>query len=574
MPLRGVAKSAASSQQRKIVSAPASGFGGLVEEEHPLGRRPTDLIEARNCMRKGHMLGTRPGLELGDASYDAARTGAPGCQGFYEMRLDKDANRDLISVFDGNVYLDHDGSALDKATDSVQITTGDDYFWTFAAYQNKVFATGGKLTATVDDPWHWNGNPASKLTVLDIAGIGLSLSAQYVFSKWNFLFFSGMNGTTFSDNPLSWRYNDYASDATLAASWPTSNTLPGQLLGENFGPGSYGGEYSTGMGSFTDNKNDFLLLLTNRRIVAMAPNLSLTSNADAFAMSDGVDIGCVSQRAFVNLGQDVGDSVYLSSNGVHSFAQSKEFGNRVGEYLSWPIRNTFAGLNKSRLKYASGAYWPTEGVVLWLVSSGSSTTHNKILCLDIRGAKTLTADECKWYVWDVASGITLNCLGVARGSDDKPYIYAGDLQGRLMRFERDSYTDATSKITVSIQTANDDFGIPNKQKTVGDTYLLMQGDGSYRVRHTLVLNDGQTTGKVTSLSVPQSGSLWGTAIWGTSYWASDNATERQRVYGVGTSPTIGHKFFHDGAGQPFWIGSLTQEAFVSGPTLDAQTNES
>ena len=68
MPIRGFARQAANNQQRKLTSDTTSGFGGLVEEEHPLGRKPTDLIEARNVARKGFMLGTRPTIELDDAT--------------------------------------------------------------------------------------------------------------------------------------------------------------------------------------------------------------------------------------------------------------------------------------------------------------------------------------------------------------------------------------------------------------------------------------------------------------------------------------------------------------------------
>ncbi len=570
MPIRGFAKSAASSQQRKLTTENVAGLGGLVEEEHPLGRKSTDLVEARNCARKGYMLGTRPGLEQNDGDYDAALGGAPGVQAIYEYRYSKAANRQLLVIADGSVYKD-DGSAVAE-TGTPAISAGDDYRWSFTTFADRVYAVGGKPTATTDDLWVRNGT--GNVTKIDMTAFSgaITAGAQFIFSKWNFIFLGGLNGTTYYDNPMAGRYANWGTDPATTTNWPAANVIPGVTLGDNFGPGSYGNEYNTGFGSYTTNDNDFLLFLTNRRIVPFVPNLTLTGNEDAFSMSDSIDVGCVSQHAFVNLGQDVGDAIYMSDNGIHSLAISKQHGNRVSEYLSWPIRQTFAGLNKSRLKYTTAAYWPDEGLVLFLVATGSSTTQNRILCLDIRGANPITSETVRWYVWDWDSTITLNVLAAGRGSDDKPYIYAGDLQGRVMRFERDTYTDVGKAVSVSIQTANEDYGLLTKTKTVGDTFVLMQGAGTYQVRHTYILEDGTRSGKSTMLSVPAAGALWDTGVWDTSVWGGTNDTQRQRIYGVGASPTIGHKFSHSGLGQPFWIGSLTQEAFVSGPSPDAESN--
>jgi hypothetical protein len=568
MPLRGFAASQAKRQERKGVSNDLAILGGLVEEEHPTAVRPTDLLRARNIVRKGRTTGTRPGLAMNDAAYDAAISGTPGVQGIYEFRRNKDANRDLIVVADGVVYTG-DTTSLDKATNSVQITTGDNYLWTFDTFQNKVFAAGGKDTATVDSVWYWTGSGA--LNKLDLATIGLSAGARYVFSKWNFLFLGGLNGTAYNDNPLVIRYCNWGEDATDATKWAAANCIPGQTLGDNFGPGSYGKEYNTGMGSFQDNRNDFLLMLTNRRIITFAPNPAVAGNSTAFTMVDSIQTGCVGQNAFVNLGVDVGDAVYLSQDGIHSLVQSKEYGNTASNYLSWPIRKTFDSLNRSRLKYASGTYWPNEGLVLFLVTTGSSSTHNLILCMDIKDATVLTHETVRWYKWDF-SGINPNFITVSRGTDDVPYVYVGDLSGRVMRFGRNVYSDMDAGIASDFITKNDDYDMPYKQKTIGDTFVALQGNGSYNISHQLLLDDGQRLGQTTLVASPGGGALWGGFNWGEAEWGSNEATIRHRVSSVGTSPTVAHRFSHSTANQPFWICSLTQEVFVSGATADAQAN--
>lgn len=566
MPVRGVARAASRGQERKGVSNDLVMLGGLVEEEHPTAVRPTDLLRARNCVRKGRTTGTRPGLTLTDADYNAAIAGTPGVQGIYEFRRNRDADRDLVTVADGVAYSD-DSTALDKATNSVVISTGDDYHWTFATHADRMYAAGGNFGT--DSVWHWSGSGA--LDKFDLATMNITGGARYVFQKWNFLFLGGLGGTAYNSNPLVARYCNFGTDPTVAANWAAANVIPGQNLQENFGPGSYGSEYNTGFGSFQRDGADLLLFLTNKRIVPFAPNLAATGSSTAFVMTEPIETGCVGQNAFVNLGMDVGDAVYLSQDGIHSLSQSKTFGAKVTNYLSWPIRKTFDSLNRSRLKYATGTYWPNEGLVLFLVTTGSATTHNLILCMDIKDAPQITPDTVRWYKWDF-SGITPNYITVGRGTDDVPYVYVGDLAGRVMRFGRDVYNDMTSGIATDIVTKNDDYGMPYKQKTIGDTFVAVQGNGEYSVSYQTILDDGQRTGLTSTLSVPGGGTLWGSSTWGGGQWGSNEGTVRHRVANVGTSPTVAHRFFHSTPNQPFWLCSLSQEIFVSGSTADPDSN--
>ena len=575
MPIRGFAKNAASTQRGFVATQPMYELGGLNEDENPQVLKPTDLVRADNCVRKGSLTGTRPGVAYEGAGldYTAALTGTPKIQGIYEWRTTQDTVRKMIVVAGGNVYVDDSSGALDKSATVIASGATDPNLWTFADFQDKVWAAGGD--PTTDKVWYWDGTGAAPGVLQDPA---LTFDAQYVFTKWNFLFLGGLTGTTYDDNPMVARYCDYATDATVAANWKTANVIPGQLLGENFGGGTYGSEYNTGFASYADNSGDFLLFLTNKRIVAFKPNENLTGNADAFRISDTVATGCVNQRAFVSLGTDVGDAVYLSEAGVHSLAQSQQYGNKTSEYLSWPIRKTFDNLNRSRLKYASGAYWKNEGLVLFAVATGSSTYNDTILCLDIKNANRLTPDTVRWYKWYL-NGIQPNILVAARGADDKPYIYVGGTAGEVVRFERATYSDNSAAISCDFQTKHEDFGLPSREKHAGDLYVALQGGGNYTVQHTHVFDDGQKFGQSSLLPVPDAGGTWvndaetsGTLYWGTGNWGSDQAVIRHRIPGVGSSPTISHRFSHSGAGEPFWVGLIDQEVFVSGPSDDGTAN--
>jgi len=180
VPIRGVARAASRGQERKGVSNDLVMLGGLVEEEHPTAVRPTDLLRARNCVRKGRTTGTRPGLTLTDADYNAAIAGTPGVQGIYEFRRNRDADRDLVTVADGVAYSD-DSTALDKATNSVVISTGDDYHWTFATHADRMYAAGGNFGITAASPAYHAGEPSAVL--LDVVGVPYDATAPSIGSR-------------------------------------------------------------------------------------------------------------------------------------------------------------------------------------------------------------------------------------------------------------------------------------------------------------------------------------------------------------------------------------------------------
>lgn len=533
-------------------------FGGINEDENPSAIAPNQLREAINCARRGSMTGTRPGIAY-DTEYTEAISGTPAVQGIHEFRASRDATRYLVSVAGGSVYYDFNSTI---AKSSCTITAGQNNVWTFANYQSLLWAAGG-LQAT-DSIWSWNGNTANSATG---RLSGLSIYPKYVFAKFNTLFLGGMNGTAAYDNPLCGRYADYATDATNAANWPTANTIPGTALGQNPGVGSYGEEFNTGFGSYQDNRGEFLMFLTNKRIVSFVENPAVTSNETRFVASDMIANGCVDQRAFVDLGYDQGDAVYVSENGIHSMALSQEYGNRVNSFLSWPIRKTWETISRSRLKYAVASYWPTEGLVLFAFSTGSSTTHNLILAMDIRGAQSINPDSVRWYKWYLAAPVA-NVLRAARDPDGLPTIYIGGTAGQVARFTRTAYSDLGSAIPVSFRSKDEDFAAPASEKSIGDTFVMVSGSGNYMPTHTYILDDGSRTGKQTGLSVTLSGWEIGTGsgggIIGTIEIGSGENVSRDRIRGVGSGFTISHKFSHTAASQPFFVGQITQDVAGQG----------
>lgn len=550
-------------------------YAGLNEDENPVALRPDELREATNVCRLGNLTGTRPGL-VRDTEYGADIAGTPAIQGIHEFRKGRDEDRNLVVVAGGNVYTD-DTTTLTKS--SATITSGAANLWTFAHYQNQLWGAGG---ASGDSIWSWDGsgNVTGRLS-------GLGIKPQFVFQKFNTIFLGGFyDGTDPWNNPLIARYADYASDATDEASWPNSNTIPGQLLKENSGVGSYGNEYGTGFGSYQDNKGDFLLFLTNRRILAFreTPANFITSNANRFTQTDAIATGCVSQRAFVDLGLDQGDAVYASEHGIHSMALSQEFGNRENAFLSWPIRKTWETLNRSMLGRMCGAYWPEEGLVLFAVATGSSTKLDTILAMDIKGVPKISPDTVRWYKWPIAA-LDLNFLTVARDPDGTPRIYAAGQGGEVAPFSRSSYADLGSSFSVAFRGRDEDAGVPTVEKNIGDLFAMFGGTGSYSPTVSIVVDDGRRTVFSESVDLKLGGFTLDNAAGNLSGASTmDNANgdlagagrlgaafnlTRKRLVGRGSGYTFSHRFSHGGSNEPVFIGQLSQEIASQGISDEA-----
>jgi len=539
-------------------------LSGLNEDENPASLDTDQLRTALNCCRLGNLTGTRPGLAY-DTEYTAAISGTPAIQGLHEFRASRDATRHMISIAGGTVRYDFD-SALTTSGTPV-ITAGANNVWTMAEYQNLLWGAGG-LHGT-DTIWSWDGNTSNPVT--NRSSILPSMNPKYVFQKFNALHFGGFDGSTVADNPMLSRYVDFAHDATDVLSWPSSNSIPGVLLGENPGVGTFGGEYHTGFGSYQDNKGDFLLWLTNRRIIVFKENPNVTSNANRFFESDAIANGCVDQRAFVDLGYDQHDSIFVSEDGVHSMALSQQFGNRENAFLSYPIRKTWQTLNRSRMKYITADYWPDEGLILIAVSTGSNTTHDLILVMDIRGSGKITPDTVKWYKWHL-NGVAANVIVAARDPDGLPTIYIGGNAGEVAQFTRTVYSDLGASVAVEFATKDEDYGYPSIEKSIGDTFLMVRGSGTYSPLHTYILDDGIKTGKVSALNLSLSGFELaadnGTGpnpgVLGVTELGSGSSLTRNRILGVGSSFTISHEFSHAAINEPFFVGSIVQDIAQQG----------
>lgn len=543
---------------------------GLNEDENPSALKDADLVQAENIWFRGNGVGTRPGLEDEGASedYENAISGTPPIQGMHDYRWAQDANRKLVVVAGTGIYSD-DGSAI---TGTATVTSGATNYWTFAEHKDALYGAGG---ANGDTFWKWtgSGNVSAVTFQSDTNADGTAdanIDCKYIHQWCNYGFAAGLNGSVPDDNPMVVRYSALNDMDT----WPIGNTIGGSsAVG---GLDSYGDNYVTGLADWTDNKGNWLLILTRKRLY------SVVQTQDAlqpfYVDSEVGQNGCVAQRAFVSLGTDSGEAIYMSEQGIHSLRQSQQHGERVDRFLSWPIRRTFAGLKRSRLKYTRGAYWPDEGLVSFLVTYGeSATTHNLLLVLDVRGTEELNADTARWSIWRIGGSTVLNEIAAVRAGSAyttapfRKFLYVGTTAGRISRFNpAASYADRGSGFTSRVQTAHRNFGLPGVTKGLGDVTINVQRASGTAFNPTLrpIFDYGARAGSQIPVTMSVTGTGFGSTPtsfkFGTSAFGASGYVQQKHLFGSGSGDSISWLFETSGANQAWWISELAYEVKTYG----------
>lgn len=525
---------------------------GLNEDDNPEVVGDDELTRAFNSWRRDETTGTRPGIDR-DAD-DFTAQGAGAVNGGVDYRTANDATRNMVIVCNGAIRVGDGGTTPTGAaiTGAVTVTASANHRWTFAQHAGNLYGAGGTST---DSFWKYTGaGNASAISILDLSAA--ALYPTYAFEKWNRLWTAGFRAaaggiaTDASSNPMTVRFSAL-SDGDV---WPVGNTIGGSGIG---GLSSYGDEYVTGFGEYQGS----LLILSNQRIYQVfertdpyAP-FSLGSEADS-----QVSVGCVHQNAFVSLGLDSGDAIFLSRRGIHSLRQSKQFGAREDAFLSWKIRRTFATINWSVIHRSVGAYWPEEGVVLFAVPTGSSANPNLILCLDIKGKEQMTAQNAEWHIWERV-GATSNAelttaLWYGRTAAGVGGIYEGNAAGDVARITETTTADLGTAYVTDIVTKHNDYGHPTLDKGLGDMTVVLQPGGDYTPTCTPVFDNGARSGTPIPMTMGATGPVWDNAIFDSDVFPTDTSTFTDKLYGRGRGRTVAFQFQHGAANQPFYIASF------------------
>ena len=538
--------------------------GGLNLDDNPNAVREDELITALNVWYRGASLGTRPGAsrETEASTFTAALTGP--VQGGVEFRRGNDATRSLVIISNGVIYDSNSGATITKSvaghpTGTVVVGSGAQRIWTFAVHNDVLYAAGGSGT---DTPWYWTGSgDATLLPIYDASGsaAGDLLFPTYIFAKWNRLYACGFRtaagaiSTDITSNPMTPRF----SALNQPTVWPTGNTFAGTGVG---GLPAYGNEFLTGFGEYTDNDGDFLMLLTNRHIYAVQEDPNNALAPFYISRKGAISFGCVSQHAFVSLGLDSGDAIYMSEHGIHSLRQTQQFGATEDKMISWKIRSIFRTINRAQMRYAVGSYFREEGVVVFAVPTGSDTFNSLLLILDVKGQSEVTSENARWFMARLAPDTTskrVTTLFPARSSAGKWYLYGGTVFGDVFRFDDTSNDDFGDAYESTFQTPWADFGAPQRQKTLGDLYCQLQPRGDYSARVSVHADYGARTSGPYTVELPGSGNnVYGGAVYGNATYGTSQATNQKRIYATGYGTNFSIQVTRSAAQQPYYVAKL------------------
>jgi hypothetical protein len=566
-------------------------FEGLNLDKNPLAVGKNELRVAEEIARRDSWVGTRPAaakLGSGEDYENQITVGGTGraIQGAVEYRKDFDEGRRLIVVAHNStvtrkIWYD-DGNQL-PAISAGTITTNADYIWSFGIHNNLLWGTGGpagRSQVNTESIWTWDGNigTGAQEAALTNKSDGARLRPKFVRAWRNYVMVNGLQTTgasnSFSNNPMVTRFATFSEDPTDNAKWLDGNTIgfaaTGSSIFERAGLDSYGGAYSTGFGDYQDNEGDFLLLLSNVGITSVS-----LDPVNDFRVTDTIPNGCVHERAFVNLGLDSGDAVYVSESGVHSLRQSQMFGGKADTYLSWKIRDFWKTLNRARLPFTCGAYDRENGRVVFAFTVGADTAHTVLYCLDVKGvANELNSQNARWYgPWRIradATGSTykmVNHLAYLRDASDNWWLYVFTTDGNVLRFDNDAYMDLNANGYAPVmQTRDFVFGDLVAEKRVGDAIITTGGATSdYSISISTVFDFGRRK-NTTGLQMKGSGQTLVDALVGSKV-STSFATGSDKVYLTGRGRAIGLEFSHGSRNQPFYIGAASLRVAGAGEDI-------
>lgn len=528
---------------------------GLNEDENPAEVGDGELTISLNVFRRGRTKGTRPGFRRDPDVYTSAMTGP--VQGGVQYFRSNGSVYDSVIVENGKVR-EAVGADINGA-----LTFNASAPWTFAVFNDVLYGAGGTLD---DDLWSWNGTG-------NISAVGpmVNLSAAaiypaYIFQKWGRLWTAGFRtaagaiATDLSSNPTTARYTPIGEPTV----WPTANTIGGSGAIAAFD--AYGDSWITGFGEYTDGQGDWLLVLLNDKIYPIAQT---RDSLAPFAVSERAAIqnGCVHQRAFVSLGLDSGDAIYLSKRGIHSIRASQEFGALQRSFLSWKIRQTFETINQSYIHTSVGAYDPRLGIVVFAVPTGANTSPDTMLVLDVKDKDRINAENAEWDIWRLGStgdNALVTALWTAVSAAGKTVIYFGTKGGNVGHVDDDVHADLGNAYRARMRTKHYDYGEQAYEKQNGDIWINIQPGGSYTPTFRQVFDYGSRAGSTRQLSMPIDSALWNSVTWNAFEWANESASVLTKVYGMGAGQTIAYEFDHSAASEPYFIANVAPEVAILG----------
>lgn len=392
--------------------------------------------------------------------------------GYYRQA---DADEWLITVCGTKMFKSEFDGTMDDITGAVTITTGQNNVWMNTTFNDISIWVGG-VEGTWDAPIKWGGSGnAAALGGSPPSGGGIITANNRVFIY------------------------DIASNRSRIQ-WP--------ILGN---PEDWTG---TGSGSQDVSKNDGdtlvvaaqvglerLLLLKQNSIHELAIR---TAPFPVFELRRGPNIGAISKRGAVV----VDNLVYYVTPEPRMKATN---GTEIMDFPS-TIDDVWDGLNKSRLKYIQGVYYPRLRQIMWICSNGSSTTHNYCIIWDL--------DRKCWLRHP--TGYKMNTAVLAQDR----VLYAGAYDGKIYKQDvASTYTDASETSPGAISAywrsgwLDIETMLDSKVPPYAELNFVSQASGTFEFGYGF---DFSADRRIVPISMVTPGALYGAAIYGVDVYGGQS----------------------------------------------------
>ena len=369
------------------------------------------------------------------------------------------------------------------ATGSLTITSGQNNIWTPVNFNNLQIWFGG----APDAPFKYSGSG-------NAAALGGSPpSAATVFQANNRIF---AISTTANPSRIFWPVISNPEDWTGTGSGTADVAL------------SDGEALQCGIVMGPDTAILFKNSSTHMMVLTRAP-------FPIYQLQKGVGIAGRYAYAFVN-GEIFFVTPGLRMKSTVDGVNFKDYPNDID-----PIWDT---INTNRLQYIQGIYYDKLEWVVFIVSTGSSTTNNLAIIWDNKR-------QC-WL--RCSTGFKSNVLAIVQNMN----LYAGHYDGKI--YQKDVSTNLSDDSEVSPGTIDGHWRTPFKNDgslddTIHPLYVtvsaLSETDATLDLSYGFDFTSVQTT---ETFSLQAIGALWDVDLWDVGVWGGQNALAvRQYVTGRG-----------------------------------------
>lgn len=380
--------------------------------------------------------------------------------GYYRQA---DQDEWVVTICGTGLFKSEFDGTMDTITGALTITTGANNIWTYSQMNDLAIFVGGARASDVPIKWNGSGNGAALGGTPPVGAFGIQANNRFFIGN-----------TVANPSRIAWSILGNPEDWTGSGSGTQDvSTNDGDTLV---------GAARLGV--------DHLLLFKQNSIHEL---IIRTSPFPLFPLFRSV--GAISPRAIL----EVDGVIYFLTPEPRMKATD---GTKIIDFPD-TIDDVFDGLNKSRLQYAHGVYYPKLKQIMWFVTSGSGSTHDTCIVWDI--------DRKAWLRHP--TGYKMNCAALMQDR----VLYAGAYDGKLYKQDQAAtYTDAseTSPGAISAYWRSGwiDLGqmIQSKSLPYTDLNYVTQTLGTFEFGYGFDFSEDRA---ITSIDMRSSGDLWDQATW-------------------------------------------------------------